>query len=443
MKKFVKFSKNLINCCLIFMFALGLVSLAGCEDGGFNETPSDNVSPEPEPEDVKDFDGNVRIRENGNLFFEAMGNDAGDIIFQDSDGNQKGRIWTSADTGSGLHLSSGDNTADIVISDSGNVGIGTTNPTHKLTVNINDAGLDNGLLVRNSSDSIATIPNAQQGQGNGLVQNGDKVIMFSEGALNTGNLVIAPWVSGYAGMRITNTGYIGIGTVNPTSILHVSGNGGFGGIISTTNTDTAKTWYFGTTSSNFFTIAQKGVRDWLMIQQDTGLVSMGGNLSVAGTITSVNGTCASDIRFKKNITPLSGAMEKVLLLNGVYYNWRVNKFKNRNFGKDRQIGFIAQNVEKVLPELVHTDTKGYKSVAYNKVTAVLVEAVKEQHRENIVLNQESIELRKASVELRKESAALRRETTALKKENELLKEKVASIDRLLKKVAGVEKIAVK
>lgn len=49
---------------------------------------------------------------------------------------------------------------------------------------------------------------------------------------------------------------------------------------------------------------------------------------------------------------------------------------DQKFPEQHQIGFIAQEVEKVLPELVHTDTNGYKSVAYINVVPVLVEAVK-------------------------------------------------------------------
>ena len=60
----------------------------------------------------------------------------------------------------------------------------------------------------------------------------------------------------------------------------------------------------------------------------------------------------------------------------------VKSFPQRNFPDTRQIGLIAQDVEKVLPELVHTDSDGYKSLSYDKLTAVLVEAVKELKAQN-------------------------------------------------------------
>ncbi len=51
------------------------------------------------------------------------------------------------------------------------------------------------------------------------------------------------------------------------------------------------------------------------------------------------------------------------------------------FDKDRQIGLIAQEVEKVFPELVRTDDNGYKAVSYEKLTVVLLEGIKEQQKQ--------------------------------------------------------------
>ena len=82
---------------------------------------------------------------------------------------------------------------------------------------------------------------------------------------------------------------------------------------------------------------------------------------------------ASDISLKKNIQPISGALEKVLGLNGVYFEWK----NTQAGGESRKIGFIAQNVENIVPELVHTHNDGVKTVHYKDVTALLVEAIKE------------------------------------------------------------------
>lgn len=96
----------------------------------------------------------------------------------------------------------------------------------------------------------------------------------------------------------------------------------------------------------------------------------------------------SDIRSKKNIEPLSNVLEKLSNLNGVTYNWKEPGISNK-----KEIGMIAQEVEKVFPELVTTDTEGYKSVSYVNFTAVLLEAIKEQQQEINQLKQEIQQLK--------------------------------------------------
>ncbi|NTW33368.1 MAG: tail fiber domain-containing protein, partial [Bacteroidetes bacterium] len=68
-------------------------------------------------------------------------------------------------------------------------------------------------------------------------------------------------------------------------------------------------------------------------------------------------------------------------LQGVTYYWKAKDFPDKNFTDDKQIGLIAQELEKVYPELVVTDKEGYKSVDYSKLTPILVEAIKEQQKE--------------------------------------------------------------
>ena len=96
--------------------------------------------------------------------------------------------------------------------------------------------------------------------------------------------------------------------------------------------------------------------------------------------TTLNGTLSesSDIRLKTNIKPLEKALDKVLTLNGITYEWRTSEFPERHFDSKAHIGVVAQEVEKVLPELVNTDENGYKSVEYANLTPVLIEAIKEQ-----------------------------------------------------------------
>ncbi|HOP00070.1 MAG TPA: tail fiber domain-containing protein [Bacteroidales bacterium] len=118
-----------------------------------------------------------------------------------------------------------------------------------------------------------------------------------------------------------------------------------------------------------------------------------GNVYVTGTLSQ-----NSDKSLKKNIFPLSGAMEKINNLQGVSYEWKSDqeldqlnliKSSNRkaddprhfNFPSGKQIGLIAQDVEKVIPELVMTDPEGIKSVDYIKMVPLLIEAIKEQQKQ--------------------------------------------------------------
>ena len=101
-------------------------------------------------------------------------------------------------------------------------------------------------------------------------------------------------------------------------------------------------------------------------------------LEVNGILKTSGITEISDMRWKKNIVPIDNALTRVMRLRGVTYNWKREEFKDKNFESGTQIGLIAQEVEKVFPELVKTDVNGYKSVEYSKVVAILIQAVKEQ-----------------------------------------------------------------
>lgn len=82
---------------------------------------------------------------------------------------------------------------------------------------------------------------------------------------------------------------------------------------------------------------------------------------------------ASDESIKEKISKIDSPLDKILNLNGVYFEW-IDKDSG---GNERKIGFIAQEVEQIVPELVFKLNNGLKGVHYKEVTALLVEAVKE------------------------------------------------------------------
>ena len=140
-----------------------------------------------------------------------------------------------------------------------------------------------------------------------------------------------------------------------------------------------------------------------------GLNHFGQSITLAWDINSVhiNGSAyctsgawsGSDARWKKNVQPLTDALDKVTHLQGVSYEWRRDEFPDKHFDAGTQLGFIAQDVEKVLPAAVRTDAQGYKSIAYGKLTAVLNEAIKEQQTEIDSLKTQNAELEKGVAEL--------------------------------------------
>lgn len=113
-----------------------------------------------------------------------------------------------------------------------------------------------------------------------------------------------------------------------------------------------------------------------------------GNVQVSGSVTANSYNQFSDARLKTNISTIPSALDKITALRGVSYNWRDAKIS-----RSTQLGFVAQEVEKVLPELVAKDKKGMRSVSYTGVIPVLVQAMKEQQKEidslKVQLNQQT------------------------------------------------------
>ena len=113
--------------------------------------------------------------------------------------------------------------------------------------------------------------------------------------------------------------------------------------------------------------------DLVAINGETGMSALNvtaGTVNVAESITCGSLTETSDARFKTNVRPLVGALDTVKQLNGVRFSWTNKSSPNE------QIGLLAQDVQQILPEVVH-ETHDTLSVSYTNIIAVLIEAVKE------------------------------------------------------------------
>ena len=97
-----------------------------------------------------------------------------------------------------------------------------------------------------------------------------------------------------------------------------------------------------------------------------------GEIRAAGDVVA---NYSSDKRLKENIKPISGALDKLLQISGVTFDWIEKEEIHSHKGHD--VGVIAQEVEEVLPEVVVTRDNGYKAVNYEKIVPLLIESIKD------------------------------------------------------------------
>jgi hypothetical protein len=108
-------------------------------------------------------------------------------------------------------------------------------------------------------------------------------------------------------------------------------------------------------------------------ESTTNTLEVNGNASKA---TAGDWLANSDARLKKDIQPLQGALQKLLQLKGITYQWNDNT-TGTNRPEGTQMGFTAQNIQQVFPQLVSADAQGFLQTAYGTYDALYVEAIKE------------------------------------------------------------------
>jgi hypothetical protein len=159
--------------------------------------------------------------------------------------------------------------------------------------------------------------------------------------------------------------------------------------------DEAATWRIGSSDSDWNVGANKFVinnasnsSSSKFVIDENGNVGIGDltptvKLDVLGTVRGTSMICGgitlcSDVRYKKDFTPIDESLSIVNSLNGYYHYWKDEDFPEWEFGTEREIGFKAQEVQEVLPELVAEMEDGMLGVDYSKLVPVLVEAIKAQ-----------------------------------------------------------------
>ena len=124
-----------------------------------------------------------------------------------------------------------------------------------------------------------------------------------------------------------------------------------------------------------FQVVTSNTKAVLVNTDTTGdALSITGSLSATGNITAFS---TSDERLKENIIPIPLALDKVNELNGVTFDWK-GGYEDVHQFKGEDIGVIAQEVEKVIPHITNINKQnGYYGVRYEKITPLLIEAIKE------------------------------------------------------------------
>ncbi|MBC8756460.1 tail fiber domain-containing protein [Kordia sp. YSTF-M3] len=295
------------------------------------------------------------------------------------------------------------NTQLMTLRANGNLGLGTTTPSARLHTNgaVRFQNLSNGttatfMLGTDTSGNVREYP----------VPSG-------------GGSSDADWFKTTGGIptsindNIYTNGQVGIGTSSPTAQLHTTGKLRFENLPFARSA----TYILGTDangnvqqySNNFNGVSLR----CLLVSPQTptnrltkvtssgdltcsqvfdngtnvgvGTVTPTYKLSVNGPVHSMANIFISDKKFKKNIVAIENPLETLLKLNGKKYDWRVGEFDQYDFTDRKQIGFIAQEVKQIIPEIVHVDKSGEHSMNYTALIPVLVEAIKEQQNQIILL----------------------------------------------------------
>ncbi|WP_334146227.1 tail fiber domain-containing protein [Hyphomicrobium sp.] len=349
------------------------------------------------PDHRLDVNGNIR----GSLVVKPGGTYTDGSIF--SDGNW-GMLFRSAQSSPAIAAFSFADTANnklLSILNNGNVGIGTTAPTQRLQVGgaivasgAADTLTADGLYLQNKGSSIFDIGAWRTGASAG-------VLTFSTDSGSDAAPVER--------MRIDQNGNVGIGTTNPVHKLDIANSAGSTNGIRIVNSGSGSSdaaWLSNTTPGGRVLALHKtgGTGDIMQAFYNDGSgysfrLTLGntGAMWIAGTLTQ-----NSDMTLKKDIADIPDALERISRLRGVSYRW-----KDPQRGAEQQLGLLAQEVEKIFPEVVSTQADGTKGVAYTSLIGPLIESIKELKADNDNLRAELKAANDNYQDLRREIDALK------------------------------------
>ncbi len=260
----------------------------------------------------------------------------------------------------------------MIISSGGSVGIGTSNPGFPLTFNSTygnkisldrNSGLNTGFGIQ---DKLLQI----------YVRSNQDTIAFGYGNSSSFNQRAKFINDGELGMSLTGRMELSTGTQSA-------------GIWLKDNANTSSPGFMGMATDEYIGFYGNGGAGWGFAMNTTdgnigiGTLTPSEKLHVIGNILATGTITPSDARYKKGIQPIKNSLERLQQLIGVTYRFNQTAFPEWRFDNNMQYGLIAQEVEKVFPEMVKTidNEKGYKGVDYVKLIPVLIEAIKDQQKQ--------------------------------------------------------------
>lgn len=370
---------------------------------------------------VSGADGSGNIGRFNNLLISTTPNNAGAGF---------GIYGNSASIGVGLFnyngpivfaTSTGGTPAEKVrIDSSGNVGIGTTSPSQSLDIKGVVRAYKKGSVgrIEISGANATGYITGPEGSPAGIIigsdyevfmspYNNDRIYKFTTNTLKmeyaaagislastTGPHQIS--TGGSSNLALMPGGNVGIGTTSPTGKLHVSG----------AVTGKALAIFDETGDQALLTASASGVTKFTIDHSGkvgigiaptyaldvkasgTGVIARFNSDNATGCTLGTDGTlsCSSDRSLKKNIDTINYGLTDVLNLNPVAFNWNFDEDSS-----DKSLGFIAQDVETIIPGLVSTDTNGLKTLNTIGLIPVLTKALQEQQLQiNNLTNQTNL-----------------------------------------------------
>ena len=280
------------------------------------------------------------------------------------------------------------NSERVLITTPGNVGIGTFTPFATPSKHLHVKGAGDQEIGIESTDGNAHLWTLQS-NGTGVVPSTFQIIDRTSSVSRLG---------------ITNSGNVGIGTTDPSKHLHINGAGDQEIGIQSTDAN-AHLWTLQSSGTSVVPTTFQIIDRTLGVSRfgitNDGNVGIGTSPAAGYTLT-INGSGLasggmwqnSDQKLKQNVVELSSAMAIIKQLKPKTYYFKTTQYPQLNLPTKKQYGFIAQEMEKVLPDLVNTsaqavrmDTKGkaqmedIKAVNYPELIPVLTQAIKEQQNE--------------------------------------------------------------